>query len=148
MASDPTATDERADDERAGEDGNDGEHTGPAPLVRRADEVEYEPVDAADGLRKGVLVGLDDGAPNVAMRRFTLAPGAEVPRHTNAVEHEQHVLAGEDVVGIGDREYTVAAGDSLLIPAGTVHWYRNDGDDEGAFVCVVPEGDDAIELVE
>ena len=41
-----------------------------------------------------------------------------------------------------------AAGDSLLIPAGTVHWYRNDGDDEGAFVCVVPEGDDAIELVE
>jgi quercetin dioxygenase-like cupin family protein len=138
MASDSTTDERRTDDGRAR----------PQPLVRRADEVEYEPVDAADGLRKGVLVGPDDGAPNVAMRRFTLAPGAEVPRHTNAVEHEQHVLAGEYVVGIGDREYTVAAGDSLLVPAGTVHWYRNDGDDEGAFVCVVPEGDDAIELVE
>jgi len=134
MASDSTATDERAEE--------------PEPLVRRADDVEYESVDAADGLRKGVLVGPDDGAPNFAMRRFALAPGAEVPRHTNAVEHEQHVLAGEYVVGIDDTEYEVRAGDSLLIPAGTVHWYRNEGETEGAFLCAVPNGDDEIVLVD
>jgi quercetin dioxygenase-like cupin family protein len=125
----------------------------PDPLLRRADEVEYEAVDAADGLEKGVLVGPDDGAPNFAIRRFTLAPGAEVPKHTNAVEHEQHVLSGEYVVGIDDgsgdgEEHVVGAGDSLLIPAGVVHWYRNEGDEEGAFLCAVPNGDDAIELVE
>jgi quercetin dioxygenase-like cupin family protein len=121
---------------------------GPAPLVRRADEVEYEPVGAAEGLRKGVLVSDADGAPNFAIRRFTLAPGAEVPRHTNEVEHEQYVLAGEYTVGLGDEEVTVGAGDALLVPAGTVHWYRNDGDEEGAFLCAVPNGDDAIELVD
>jgi quercetin dioxygenase-like cupin family protein len=120
----------------------------PRPVVRRADQVEYEAVDAADGLRKGVLVGPDDGAPNFALRRFTLAPGAEVPRHTNAVEHEQYVLAGEYVVGIGDEEREVGPGDSLLIPAGVVHWYRNESDEAGAFLCAVPNGDDAIELVE
>ena len=121
---------------------------GPAPLVRRGDEVNYESVDAADGLRKGVLVNEEDGAPHFALRRFTLAPGAEVPRHTNAVEHEQYVLAGEYVVGIDGEEHTVSAGDTLLIPAGTVHWYRNDGDETGAFVCAVPNGDDEIALVE
>ena len=121
---------------------------GPAPLVRRADEVTYESVGATDGLRKGVLVNEADGAPHFALRRFTLAPGAEVPRHTNAVEHEQYVLAGEYVVGIGDEEQTVSAGDTLLIPAGTVHWYRNEGDEEGAFLCAVPNGDDQIDLVE
>jgi quercetin dioxygenase-like cupin family protein len=121
---------------------------GPAPLVRRADEVEYEAVEAAPGLRKGVLVSGADGAPNLALRRFTLAPGAEVPKHTNAVEHEQYVLAGEYVVGLGDEERRVSAGDSLLIPAGTVHWYRNDGDETGAFLCAVPTGDDSIDLVE
>jgi quercetin dioxygenase-like cupin family protein len=120
----------------------------PAPLVRRDDEVTYESVDAAEGLRKGVLVDERDGAPNFALRRFTLAPGAEVPRHTNAVEHEQYVLAGEYVVGIGDEEYTVSAGDTLLVPAGTVHWYRNEGETEGAFICAVPNGDDEIALVE
>ena len=120
---------------------------GPDPLVRRSDAVEYESVGAAAGLSKGVLVDADDGAPNFALRRFTLAPGAEVPRHTNAVEHEQYVLAGEYVVGVDYEERRVSAGDSLLIPAGTVHWYRNDGDREGAFLCAVPNGDDEIDLV-
>nr|WP_321169017.1 cupin domain-containing protein [Halorubrum sp. CBA1125] len=116
--------------------------------MRRRDAVTYEPVDAAEGLSKGVLLDASDGAPHFAMRRFELAPGAAVPRHTNAVEHEQYVLAGEYVVGIGDEEHVVSPGDALLIPAGVEHWYRNEGDEPGAFVCVVPNGDDTIELVE
>ena len=119
---------------------------GPAPLVRRADEVVYQDVDAAEGMRKGVLVGEDDGAPNLALRRFVLSPGAEVPRHPNEIEHEQYVLEGTYTVGLGDEEYEVSAGDSLLIPAGTVHWYRNEGETEGAFICAVPTGDDQIQL--
>jgi quercetin dioxygenase-like cupin family protein len=118
------------------------------PFIRRADEVEYESVSAADGLSKGVLVGESDGAPNLAIRRFVLEAGAEVPEHTNEIEHEQYVLAGEYVVGIDDQEYTVAAGDSIFVPAGTVHWYRNEGDDPGAFICAVPTGDDEIRLLE
>ncbi|WP_435078483.1 cupin domain-containing protein [Halococcus sp. AFM35] len=117
-------------------------------LLRRADDIDYEPVAAADGLEKGVLVDEVRGAPNFAIRRFTLAAGGEVPKHTNDVEHEQYVLNGEYTVGIGDEEHTVSAGDSLLIPAGVVHWYRNEGEEEGAFICAVPNGDDAIELVE
>jgi quercetin dioxygenase-like cupin family protein len=119
-----------------------------APVIKRHDEIEYESVDAADGLSKGVLIDESDGAPNLAMRRFTLAPGATVPEHTNAVEHEQYVLDGEYVVGIDGDEHTVSAGDSLLIPAGVVHRYRNEGETAGAFLCVVPNGDDTIELVE
>ncbi|WP_254545472.1 cupin domain-containing protein [Halomarina pelagica] len=118
------------------------------PLVRRAAEIDYEDVSAAEGLRKGVLVGEEHGAPNLALRRFTLAPGAEVPPHTNEVEHEQYVLDGEYVVGLDDEEVTVSAGDSLFVPAGTVHWYRNEGDEEGAFICAVPTGDDEIEVVD
>ncbi|GAB6879950.1 cupin domain-containing protein [Halorubrum gandharaense] len=120
----------------------------PKPVVKRGENVTYEPVGAADGMRKGVLLDETDGAPNFAIRRFELDPGAEVPRHTNAVEHEQYVLQGEYTVGIGEEEHVVAAGDSLLIPAGVEHWYRNDGDEAGAFICAVPNGDDTIELVE
>ena len=123
-----------------------------APRIRRPDAVEYEDVDAADGLSKGVLIGEEHDAPNFAMRRFVLDPGTEVPKHTNEVEHVQYVLEGEYVVGFGEdggeEEQTVSAGDSLLVPEGVVHWYRNEGDTEGAFICVVPHGDDEIELVE
>ncbi|AXG09576.1 cupin domain-containing protein [Haloplanus rubicundus] len=123
------------------------EHS-PAPVIKRSEDVEYDPVDAADGLSKGVLLNEADGTPHFSMRRFTIDPGATVPKHTNAVEHEQYVLEGEYVVGIDGEEHTVSAGDSLLIPAGVVHWYRNEGDETGAFICAVPNGDDSIELVD
>lgn len=124
------------------------------PVVKRPRDVDYESVDAAEGLRKGVLIDESDGAPNFTIRRFTLAPKATVPKHTNAVEHEQYVLAGEYTVGFerGDGneevEHALSPGDALLIPAGVPHWYRNDGDEEAAFLCAVPNGDDTIELVE
>ncbi len=120
----------------------------PKPLIRSSDAIEYETVDAADGLKKGVLIDEDDGAPTFAIRRFVLEPGAEVPRHTNAVEHEQYVLEGAYTVGLEGEEHEVEAGDSLLIPAETVHWYRNESDEPGAFLCAVPNGDDTIELAE
>ena len=124
----------------------------PAPVIRGPEEIEYEAQSAAEGLQKGVLIGEAQDAPNFRMRRFTLAPGEEVPKHTNAVEHEQYVLDGEYVVGLRedgtDTEYEIGPGDSLFIPAGTVHWYHNTGDTEAAFICVVPNGDDEIELVE
>lgn len=117
-------------------------------IVKRADEIEYEPLDAAEGLSKGVLIGEEEGAPTFAIRRFVLDPGTEVPRHTNEVEHGQYVLEGRYIAGIEGEEYVVEAGDSLFIPAGTVHWYRNEGDTPGAFICVVPTGDDTIQLVD
>ncbi|WP_367176871.1 cupin domain-containing protein [Haloarcula rubripromontorii] len=116
------------------------------PLIHRAEDIEYEPVDAADGLAKGVLVGEEQGGGNLAIRRFTLAPGGSVPKHTNEIEHEQYVLSGSYTVGIEGEEYEVEAGDSLHIPAGAVHWYRNEGNEPGAFLCAVPAGDDEIKL--
>ena len=120
----------------------------PTPHLRRVADVEYDPVELAEGLEKGVLLGDDQRTPNFDMRRFVLAPGARVPRHTNEVEHEQFVLDGDYTVGIGEETHTVATGDSLLIPAGVEHWYRNDADTEGAFLCVVPKADDRITIRE
>ena len=120
----------------------------PNPTIKHAEDVSYESVGAAEGMSKGVLLDESDGAPNFAIRRFVLDPGASVPKHTNDVEHEQYVLSGEYTVGIDGEEQTVSAGDSLLIPAGVVHWYRNESDEEGSFLCAVPNGDDSIELLE
>lgn len=120
----------------------------PEPVVKRGEDVEYADVDAAAGMSRGVFLDESDGAPNFALRRFVLEAGASVPEHTNEVEHEQYVLSGEYTVGIGEEEYTVSTGDALLIPSGAVHWYENDSDEAGSFICVVPNGDDTIQLVD
>ncbi|WP_058367683.1 cupin domain-containing protein [Haloparvum sedimenti] len=129
-------------------DGDTDGGAAPEPVIRRDGEIEYEVVGAADGMGKGVLIGEEHGAPNFALRKFLIEPDGTVPRHTNEVEHVQYVLAGDYVVGIGDEEHRVGPGDSLLIPAGVEHWYENDGTTRAAFLCTVPHGDDAIELVE
>jgi quercetin dioxygenase-like cupin family protein len=119
----------------------------PNPIVRRIEAVRAEPVRAGEGTTRQVLVGPDE-APNFALRRFVMEPGGGMPRHTNTVEHEQYVLRGRARIGIGDDEVLVGPGSVLYIPAGTPHWYRAEGDEPFEFLCVVPNQEDRIEVLE
>jgi quercetin dioxygenase-like cupin family protein len=82
------------------------------------------------------------------MRRFVMQPGGGMPRHTNEIEHQQLVLAGEATIGLGDEVLKVKAGDVIHIPAGLPHWYRAEGDQPFEFLCAVPNGPDKIRIVE
>lgn len=108
---------------------------------------DVEEVEQAEGLRKKILVGNDsDGARN-ALRRFILEPGARVPRHTNSVEHVQYVLEGGYTVEIEGEKRVAREGDAMHIPAGAVHSYTG-GEERGVFLCVVPNEEDEMEVVE
>jgi len=115
--------------------------------VKRADEIPYAKVEAGQETYIQILIPPDEG-PHFAMRRFTMKPGGSMPRHTNAVEHEQYVLQGRARIAIGDEEYDVRAGDVVFIPAGVPHWYRNTGDEDFVFLCLVPNLPDEIKILE
>lgn len=114
--------------------------------VRSAADVAAEPVKAGEKTTRQILIGPGE-APNFALRRFTMEPGGGMPRHTNAVEHEQYVLGGRARIGIGDEEVEVSADDVVYIPAGVPHWYRAVGDEPFVFLCVVPNEADRIEIL-
>lgn len=116
-------------------------------FVRAADSIDAEPVSAGSGTVRQVLIGPHE-APNFALRRFIMQPGGGMPRHTNQVEHEQYVLRGHAKVGIGETTFSVGPDDVVLIPAGTPHWYRAEGDEPFEFLCVVPNREDRIELAD
>ncbi len=116
-------------------------------VVRSAGGVERRPVAAGSATESQVLLGAEDGAPNFAMRRFIMGEGGGMPRHTNAVEHEQFVLRGRARVGIGDRVFEVGPEDVLYIPAGTPHFYEV-LEAPFEFLCMVPNRPDRIELVD
>ncbi|MCH7932545.1 MAG: cupin domain-containing protein [Gemmatimonadetes bacterium] len=134
-----------------------GSHAGrgSATGTRRSDhvsrknihEIPTEPVNAGSGTIRQVLIGPDEG-PNFSMRRFVMAPGGGMPKHTNTVEHEQYVLGGAARIGIGDDVFEVAEGDVVFIPAGVPHWYESLGPDEFSFLCVVPNQPDEIRIVD
>lgn len=106
---------------------------------------DAEELEQADGLRKKVLVD-GEGARN-ALRRFVLEPNARVPRHTNSVEHVQYVLEGGYTVEVEGDEKVVSEGDAMRVPVGAVHSYEC-GDERGVFLCVVPNEEDEMEVVE
>ncbi len=116
-------------------------------IVRKADSVEAIEVAAGTATSTRVLLSAADGAPNFAMRRFTMGEGGGMPRHTNTVEHEQYVLAGRARIAIGERSYEVASGDVLFIPAGTPHSYEV-LEAPFEFLCMVPNLPDEIEILD
>jgi len=114
--------------------------------VKHAQDVPYQEVNAGKGVTKQVLIGPDEG-PNFAMRRFTIAPGGFMPKHTNEVEHEQYVLSGRARIAIEDEEFEVGPGDVVFIPARASHWYRTLGDEPFVFICVVPNKPDQTTIL-
>lgn len=117
------------------------------PIVRAADTVRKQEVAAGAATRVQVLLGPEDGAPNFAMRRFSMGREGGMPLHKNEVEHEQYVLKGRARVGIGDRVFEVQADDVLFIPAGVPHFYKV-LEEPFEFLCIVPNRPDQIQILE
>jgi mannose-6-phosphate isomerase-like protein (cupin superfamily) len=55
------------------------------------------------------------------------APGTGAPTHLHAVEEVLTVLEGEAEIWMGDERGPVAAGQSVVVPAGCRHGFRNIG---------------------
>ena len=120
--------------------------TAPAEgVARQYADVPCQPVAAGIATETHVLIGPGDGAPNFALRRFVMGEGGGMPRHTNAVEHEQYVLTGAARVTIGDTVHDVSAGTALYIPAEVPHSYEVTAA-PFEFLCIVPNREDCITL--
>ena len=105
---------------------------------RLATDVPETPVAAGRGVTMQMLVAESDGAPSFVLRKFNMAPGGGMPRHTNDTEHVQYVLRGRGRVTIGDESFEVEPGMSLFIPAGVLHSYDAVGEEPFEFLCAVP----------
>ncbi len=103
-------------------------------------EIEEKPVEATGAVGATVrwLIAKEDGAPNFAMRVFTLSPGGSSPHHTHSFEHEVFFLEGEGEVFMDGKTYPVKKGFFAFIPGGVEHQIRNKGKGDLRFICVVP----------
>lgn len=115
-------------------------------LKKHIDTIEAMPQKAGKGVSMKMLLSSEE-SPNFAMRNFTIDAGGYMPLHTNTVEHEQYVISGRAKVIIGDKTIEAGAGDVLLIPAGVPHSYETLGDETYSFLCLVPKGEDKIEVL-
>lgn len=109
-------------------------------VVKKTASVDQVPVtmEGSSGCHVRWLLGEADGAPNFAMREFTLAPGGFTPRHHHPYEHEVYVVEGQGTVLDQGQEVAIAAGDVILVKPDEVHQFRNAGNQALRFLCLIP----------
>jgi quercetin dioxygenase-like cupin family protein len=79
------------------------------------------------GAETRMLVSAVNGAAQLCIFEQWVAPGIGAPTHSHPVEEVLTVLAGEAEMWLDQQRVTVSAGQSLIVPAGRKHGYRNSG---------------------
>ncbi|MBR0850113.1 cupin domain-containing protein [Bradyrhizobium diazoefficiens] len=74
-----------------------------------------------------MVISARNGATALCIFEQWVDPGAGAPTHSHAVEEVLTVRAGEAEMWIDAEHVTVTVGQSLLIPAGRNHGFRNSG---------------------
>ena len=80
------------------------------------------------GVETRMLVSAVTGAAQLCIFEQQVATGTGAPTHSHPVEEVLSVRDGEADMWIGEAHVTVSAGQSLLIPAGKLHGFRNSGE--------------------
>ncbi len=94
----------------------------------------------AKGVTGRVAIGRNDGADNFCMRVFTVAPGGFTPRHSHEWEHEVFVHSGRGGIFKEGDWLEVSGGTVLFIPGGEEHQFKNTGEGDLVFACLIPSG--------
>jgi mannose-6-phosphate isomerase-like protein (cupin superfamily) len=77
------------------------------------------------GVETRMLVSARNGAAQLCIFEQWVAPGVGAPTHVHPVEEVLTVREGEAEMWMDDERIIVSAGQSLIVPAGRQHGFRN-----------------------
>jgi quercetin dioxygenase-like cupin family protein len=79
------------------------------------------------GVETRMLVSARNGAAQLCIFEQWIAPGTGAPTHWHPVEEVLTVLEGEAEMWMDEARVIVSVGQSLIVPAGRKHGFRNSG---------------------
>jgi mannose-6-phosphate isomerase-like protein (cupin superfamily) len=79
------------------------------------------------GVETRMVVSAQNGAAQLCIFEQWVAPGSGAPTHSHPVEEVLTVREGEAEMWIGQERVVVTSGQSLLVPPGRQHGFRNCG---------------------
>jgi quercetin dioxygenase-like cupin family protein len=79
------------------------------------------------GVETRMLVSASNGSAQLCVFEQWVAPGTGAPTHSHPVDEVLTVREGEAEMWIDEERIIVTAGQSLIVPAGRKHGFRNSG---------------------
>src|SRR5450755_278295 len=80
-----------------------------------------------EGVETRMRVSASNGAAQLCIFEQWVAPGNGAPTHSHPVEEVLSVREGEAEMWMDEERVIVSAGQSLIVPAGRRHGFRNSG---------------------
>ncbi len=80
-----------------------------------------------EGVETRMVISAQNGSAQLCVFEQWVAPGKGAPTHSHPVEEVLTVRDGEAEMWLGEARALVRAGQSLLVPAGRLHGFRNAG---------------------
>jgi len=119
-----------------------GQGTGQPPVIRNHSEL-----DRSQG---HVLITSQDGAKNyIMLHNNPMQPGAvshpDTGGHIHEWEHVVYMLEGTATLVCGGKDYTVSAGDAILVPPNEHHQWKNESQAPVVRVTYNPVSSEAAE---
>ena len=79
------------------------------------------------GVESRMHISASNGATQLCIFEQWLSPAAGAPTHSHPVEEVLTVIAGEAEMWLDDTHIVLGGGQSLIVPAGRKHGFRNVG---------------------
>lgn len=116
------------------------------PVVISPDDLDMHHISAGDTVRLAVLAGPEVSPVTVILECWDVA-GAQPP-NSHPVSTEIFLfLRGEGVADCDGTEVTVKAGDTLVLPATSVHFIRNTGEERMYSLTLMSPDDGFADLI-
>lgn len=96
----------------------------------------------ANAVIKQSLIGPEQGWEGWVMRLFTLSKDGYSPRHIHAWPHINYIVDGKGILFLEGKEYPVEKGSTAYVPSNALHQFKNSGNEDFVFICIVPEEGD------
>ncbi len=80
-----------------------------------------------EGVKTRMAISAQNGATQLCVFEQWVAPGKGAPTHSHPVEEVLTVREGQAEMWIDEARRLVHAGQSLIVPAGRLHGFRNAG---------------------
>jgi quercetin dioxygenase-like cupin family protein len=94
------------------------------------------------GLRLRFIQDKHETGGSLTMFEMVVQPNARMPvaHYHETWDETVYALTGSTTWRVNGDDVSVVPGQSIFIPRGTVHSFRNDGDSPGACLCVLTPG--------
>jgi len=105
---------------------------------RIADIKTLDASSLAPGVIKRNVFWVENGWDDYCARHFILPEGQSIAPHSHEWNHLVLSLGGRGEAEVEGETWALDAGNWAIVPSGATHSFRNVGEGDFAFICIVP----------